>query len=84
MMRVAVWGNDLSDTYLRTVTQLGAEAIDMGRGAFFPGVSESGYPDADALAGLVLKLRPLRPALQSRDAAGHHRRVHAGPRRRRP
>ena len=58
MMRVAVWGNDLSDTYLRTVTQLGAEAIDMGRGAFFPGVSESGYPDADALAGLVLKLRP--------------------------
>ena len=58
MMRVAVWGNDLSDTYLRTVTQLGAEAIDMGRGAFFPGVHESGYPDADALAGLVLKLRP--------------------------
>ena len=58
MMRVAVWGNDLSDTYLRTVTQLGAEAIDMGRGAFFPGVSESGYPDADALTGLVLKLRP--------------------------
>ena len=58
MMRVAVWGNDLADGYLRTVTQLGAEAIDMGRGAFFPGVREQGYPDADALAALVRKLRP--------------------------
>ncbi len=58
MMRVAVWGNDLSDGYLRTVTQLGAEAIDMGRGAFFPGVAEQGYPDADALTALVRKLRP--------------------------
>ncbi len=58
MMRVAVWGNDLADGYLRTVTQLGAEAIDMGRGAFFPGVREQGYPDTGALAALVRKLRP--------------------------
>ena len=57
MMRVAVWGDDLSDGYLRTVTQLGAEAIDMGRGAFFPGVREQGYPDADSLHALVRKLR---------------------------
>jgi mannonate dehydratase len=55
MMRVAVWHNDLSDEYLKTVTQLGADAIDCGRGNYFPGVEEQGYPDLDEL--LKLKKR---------------------------
>ena len=57
MMRIAVWGHDLSDSYLRAVSQLGADAIDIGGGAFFPGVNEQGYPDLDDLIGIVRRLR---------------------------
>ena len=41
MMRIAV-GNttDLSDSYLRLVTQLGVDCIDFGHGAWMPGVAE--------------------------------------------
>ena len=35
MMRIAVWGQDLNEGYLRTVTQLGVHAIDMGSGQAF-------------------------------------------------
>ena len=58
MMRIAVWGQDLNEEYLRTVTQLGVHAIDMGSGQAFPGVREQGYPDSSALRSLVHKLRP--------------------------
>ena len=49
MMRISVWSGDLSDSYLKTVTQLGADCIDFGGGDWFPGVAEQGYPDLDEL-----------------------------------
>ena len=54
-MRISVWHNDLSESYLRQVSQLGADCIDCGQGNFFPGVKEQGYPDLDEL--LKLKRR---------------------------
>jgi mannonate dehydratase len=49
-MKISVWNDeDLSDRYLKQVTQLGAEYIDFGSGAWFPGVAEQGYPDLDAV-----------------------------------
>ena len=56
-MRIAVWGHDLSDGYLRTVTQLGADAIDIGQGDFFSGVREQGYPDPERLRAEVRRVR---------------------------
>ena len=53
MFRISVWHGDLSDSYLRKVTQLGADCIDFGDGSYFPGVAEQGYPDLDE----VLKIR---------------------------
>lgn len=52
MMRISVWHNDLSEPYLRQVSQLGADCIDCGQGNFFPGVKEQGYPDLDELLRL--------------------------------
>ena len=57
MMRVAVWSGDLSDSYLRKVTQLGADCIDFNYGDSFPGVKEKGYPDLDAVLRIKKKLR---------------------------
>ena len=56
-MRIAVWGHDLSDGYLRTVTQLGADAIDIGQGDFFASVREQGYPDPERLRAEVRRVR---------------------------
>ena len=56
-MRIAVWGHDLSDGYLRTVTQLGADAIDVGQGDFFAGVREQGHPDPERLRAEVRRVR---------------------------
>ena len=56
-MRIAVWGHDLSDGYLRTVTQLGADAIDIGQGDFFAGVRQQGYPDPERLRAEVRRVR---------------------------
>ncbi len=56
MMRISVWHGDMSDDYLKTVTQLGAEAIDCGRGDWFPGVKEQGYPDLDELLKIKKKV----------------------------
>ena len=54
MMRIAVGHpKDLTDSYLRFVTQLGVDCIDFGEGAWMPGVAEQGYPDLDE----VIKLR---------------------------
>ena len=49
MIRISVWNGDLSDSYLKQVTQLGADCIDFGGGDAFPGVQEQGYPDLDEL-----------------------------------
>ena len=46
-MKISVWDSGLSESYLKQVTQLGADCIDFGNGGAFPGVSEQGYPDLD-------------------------------------
>lgn len=57
MMKISVWHGDMSDDYLKTVTQLGADAIDFGRGNWFPGVKEQGYPDLDELLKIKKKIQ---------------------------
>ena len=47
MMKISVWDGGLSDSYLKQVTQLGADCIDFGQGNAFPGIKEQGYPDLD-------------------------------------
>jgi mannonate dehydratase len=57
MMRISVWHSALSDSYLKQVTQLGADCLDFGQGDFFPGVREQGYPDLDELLKIKKKIR---------------------------
>jgi mannonate dehydratase len=57
VIRVSVWCGDLSDAYLRLVTQLGVDCLDFGAGDGLPGVKEQGYPDLDALLALKKRLR---------------------------
>jgi mannonate dehydratase len=57
VIRTSVWGRDLSEGYLRQVTQLGAECIDLGRGDAFPGVAEQGYPDLDGVLEVIKRIR---------------------------
>jgi mannonate dehydratase len=57
MMRISVWHRDLSDSYLRQVTQLGADCIDFGSADAFPGAAEQGYPDLDAAIAIRRKIR---------------------------
>lgn len=57
MIRISVWNRDLSDSYLRQVTQLGADCIDFGSGSAFPGVKEQGYPDLDAVLAIRKRIR---------------------------
>ena len=57
MIRISVWKQDLSDSYLRQVTQLGADCIDFGRAEDFPGVTEQGYPDLDAVLSIRKRIR---------------------------
>ena len=49
MFKISVWHGELSESYLRFVTQLGVDCLDFGQGDFFPGVKEQGYPDLDKL-----------------------------------
>ena len=42
MFKISVWHGDLSDDYLRYVTQLGVDCLDFGSGNYFPGVEEQG------------------------------------------
>ncbi len=56
-MRISVWHRDLSDSYLRQVTQLGADCVDFGAGDAFPGVAEQGYPDLDGVLAIKKKLQ---------------------------
>ena len=77
-MKISVWDGGLSDSYLKQVTQLGADCIDFGGGNAFPGVEEQGYPDLDE----VVKNKKTDPFLGTRhqqsDASEHHRKVYAG------
>jgi mannonate dehydratase len=57
MMRVAVWSGDLSDGYLRQVTQLGADCLDFGQGDAFPGVTAQGYPELDGVLKIKKRIR---------------------------
>ena len=41
-MKISVWDGGLSESYLKQVTQLGADCIDFGSGNAFPGVDEQG------------------------------------------
>ena len=57
MIRISVWHRDLSESYLRQITQLGADCLDFGSGDAFPGVAEQGYPDLDALLKIKRRIR---------------------------
>ena len=57
MFKISVWHGNLSEDYLRFVTQLGVDCLDFGQGDFFPGVKEQGYPDLDALLKIKKKVR---------------------------
>ena len=49
MMRISAGAGDLSDSYLRRITQLGVDAVEFGEARELPGVRERGYPDLDAM-----------------------------------
>ncbi len=53
MMKVAVWGRDLEDSYLRTVSQLGTDAID---GLPIPNEPGRGYFDLDEALKIKKKI----------------------------
>ena len=57
MMKISVWDGGLSDSYLKQVTQLGADCIDFGGGNSFPGVEEQGYPDLDEVIKIRKRIR---------------------------
>lgn len=56
MMRISVWDGGLSDSYLKKVTQLGADCIDFGGGNSFPGVEQQGYPDLDEVVKIKRRI----------------------------
>ena len=56
MIRISVWDGGLSDSYLRMITQLGANCIDFGNDRSFAGVAEQGYPDMDQLLKIKRKI----------------------------
>ena len=53
MIKLAVWGLDLSDSYLKKITQLGADAVD---GVTPPNVPGENYPDLDELLKIKKKI----------------------------
>jgi mannonate dehydratase len=57
MIRISVWSRDLSDSYLKQITQLGADCVDFTSGDAFPGVKEQGYPDLDEVLKIQRKVR---------------------------
>ena len=56
-MKISVWDGGLSESYLKQVTQLGADCIDFGSGNAFPGVDEQGYPDLDEVLKIKKRIR---------------------------
>lgn len=59
MMRIAVFKHnaELTDTYLRQLVALGADAIDFGNDKEMPGVAETGVPDLAGVKALRKRLR---------------------------
>jgi len=57
MIRISVWHGDMSDSYLRKMVQLGADCLDFGRGDFWPGVEQKGYPDLDEVRVIRRRVR---------------------------
>ena len=56
-MKVSVWSGDLSDSYLKLVTQLGADCIDFNRGTDFTSDKKKGYPDLDDVLKIKERIR---------------------------
>lgn len=58
-MRVSVFTHnaELTDTYLRRMVALGADALDFGGDREIPGVAEQGYPDLAGVKALRRRLR---------------------------
>jgi mannonate dehydratase len=58
-MRISVFKHraELTDTYLRQMVALGADAIDFGDDKDLPGVAEQGYPDLAGVLALRKRLR---------------------------
>lgn len=59
MLRVSVFShhNELTDTWIRRMVALGADAIDFGGDKEMPGVAETGVPDLDGVKALRKRLR---------------------------
>ena len=82
-MKISVWHRELSDSYLRFVTQLGADALDFGTDTDIPGVAEQGYPDLDELLKVKKKNPVLGPVDQPRQPAQYHGKIYDRSTRRR-
>ena len=57
MIRISASAGDLSDSYLKRITQLGVDAVDFGEARGLPGVEEQGFPDPEELVKIVKKVR---------------------------
>ena len=57
MFKISVWHGNLSESYLRYVTQLGVDCLDFGSGDSFPGVKEQGYPALDEVLKIKKQIR---------------------------
>ena len=57
MIRITAGAGDLSDTYLKRITQLGVDCVDFGDASILPGVEEQGYPDLDELLKIKRNVR---------------------------
>ena len=76
MMKISVWDGGLSDSYLKQVTQLGADCIDFGSGNSFPGVTEQGYPDLDEVIKIRKRIRSWGLDINRVTLARHHRDIY--------
>ena len=57
MIYVSVWCADLSDQYLKQISQIGADFVDFRSASQFPGTDEQGYPDLDGVISVRKKLQ---------------------------
>ena len=72
MLKISAWHGDLSESYLRYVTQLGVDCLDFGAGDYFPGVKEQGLSRLGRRDKNKKKNPFLGAGLQPRDPAGHN------------
>jgi mannonate dehydratase len=57
MMKVSVWSGNLSDSYLKLVTHLGADCIDFNRGTDLTSDKKKGYPDLENVLKIKERIR---------------------------